>query len=171
VSDQEQERPAAIVVTLLGERLELLMPGQGWTYTEAKLAKNISDGMTPVEIGTKFFEGDPDATMAIIRVTFHRAGRTLAKSELDQLADLDLEALGRDVLAAIEAAQEKAAHPSTPAGAGSDSTSPDGPSTSTGNDSGEKPSASGGDGATIHSLERTEPEASATAGLPSSATS
>jgi len=56
------------------EELELILPGMGWTYEEAKLAKQVSDGMTPLQVEAGIFEMDPDAWMAVLRVSYARAG-------------------------------------------------------------------------------------------------
>jgi hypothetical protein len=130
-----ETRKHGIYVTLFGERYELLLPGQGWSYTEAKLAKAVSDGMAPGQIGQAFLDSDPDATMAIIRVTLHRAGRKLTPAEVAELAELNLEDIGQAIVDALNAAGEE--DPTSPASAGES-----GPSTSSGNGSPETPSES-----------------------------
>jgi hypothetical protein len=68
----ETER-ADVHVTVLGERVRLILPGDGWTFEEAKVAKNVSEGMSPAQIEGSILEGDPDAWLAVLRVSYLRA--------------------------------------------------------------------------------------------------
>lgn len=64
-----------IFVPIGEDQIELILPGDGWEYDEAKLAKSVSEGMTPAQIERAFFEQDPDAWMAVMRVSYLRAGK------------------------------------------------------------------------------------------------
>lgn len=64
-----------IIVTVLDEKLRLILPGDGWTFDEAKVAKNVSEGMSPKQIEAGLMEGDPDAWMAVLRVSYIRANK------------------------------------------------------------------------------------------------
>lgn len=68
----KREEVAKIIVPIAGEDLELILPAHGWTFDEAKLAKEVS-GMTPGEIEVQLMYVDPDAWMAVLRVSYHRA--------------------------------------------------------------------------------------------------
>ena len=63
-----------INVTILGHEIRLILPGDGWTYEEAKLAKNVSEGMSPGQIEDVLMQADPDAWLAVLRISFRRAG-------------------------------------------------------------------------------------------------
>lgn len=84
--------------TVLGETHRAIFPADGWTYAEAKLAKQLTAdpdvgqrGMTPPEIAAGFIQGDPDCVMAIIRVTLERAGRKLTAREAAELSSINIE--------------------------------------------------------------------------------
>lgn len=94
------EERAEIYVNVAGDRLKLVLPGDGWEYHEAKLAKEVSDGMTPVQIENGLLEMDPDAWMAVLQVSLRRAGRDISSSEL---AKFDVNAVRQAV---IDKAQE-----------------------------------------------------------------
>ena len=66
-----------IVVEIGGEKLDVILPGygDGWTFDEAMLAKTVSDGLSPVEIEQRTMVGDPQAWMAVLQVSYLRAGR------------------------------------------------------------------------------------------------
>lgn len=64
-----------IIVTVLDEKLRLILPGDGWTFDEAKIAKGVSEGMSPKQIEAGLLEGDPDAWMAVLRVSYIRANK------------------------------------------------------------------------------------------------
>lgn len=70
----ENER-VKIIVTVLGEELQLILPGDGWTYDECKVAKQVSEGMSPSKIEGGLLEGDPDAWLAVLRVSYIRANK------------------------------------------------------------------------------------------------
>ena len=98
--EQVQEKPA-IYVTVAGEKLELIPPGRGWTFAEAKLAKEVSEGMSVGEIEQGLFAGDPDAWLAILHVSYVRAGKDLPAAAVDAT---DMKALWEAVTDAMEEA-------------------------------------------------------------------
>lgn len=69
-------------VTLLGEEIELVLPGDGWSFDEAKVAKQVSEGMAPAVIEGNLLVGDPDAWMAVLRVSYMRADREFPAQRL-----------------------------------------------------------------------------------------
>ena len=69
-----EDRPR-IWADILGEKIEVILPGQGWTFDEAKHAKSVSEGMTPVQIENVLLEGDPDAWLAVLRISYLRADK------------------------------------------------------------------------------------------------
>jgi hypothetical protein len=64
---------AEIYVTIADDRIKLVLPGDGWTSDEAKLAKTVSEGMAPVTIEENLMLMDPDAWLAVLRVSYVRA--------------------------------------------------------------------------------------------------
>lgn len=93
---------AEINVTIGDDTIQLILPGDGWQYDEAKIAKEVSGGMPPAEIERSFFLQDPDAWMAVMRVSYLRAGKDFPSA---LLRGQDLMAFMREVDAAIEEAR------------------------------------------------------------------
>lgn len=79
-----------IYVTIAGERLQLILPGDGWTSDEAKLAKTVSEGMAPVTIEENLMLMDPDAWTAVLRVSYLRAGIEFPAQQVAKADMLDL---------------------------------------------------------------------------------
>lgn len=69
-------------VKILGDEIRLILPGDGWTYEEAKLAKNVSEGMSPGQIEFSLREGDPDAWLAVLRISYKRAGKDFPSARI-----------------------------------------------------------------------------------------
>lgn len=91
-----------IKVTVAGESLELILPGQGWTFEEAKLAKAVSEGMAPVEIEQALQLADPDAWIAVLRVSYMRANKDFPAGRISgedvlELADAVTDAIRKAV--------------------------------------------------------------------------
>lgn len=103
-----------IVVEVLGRPLELILPGQGWTIDESRLAKRASNGMSPAKIEEGLGESDPDAWTGLLTVAFSRAGRTVTPQ---QLGNLDVLALAEAVMDTVNRKLEEDAKlpPSIPA--------------------------------------------------------
>lgn len=80
-NEQTDER-VEISVTVLGEKLQLILPGDGWTFDEAKVAKNVSEGMSPKQIEAGLLEGDPDAWLAVLRVSYIRANKEFPSRQI-----------------------------------------------------------------------------------------
>lgn len=99
----EQEKPQ-IFVTIAGERIEVIPPGRGWTFAEAKLAKDVSEGMAVGVIEAELFRGDPDAWMAVLHVSYMRAEKEFPAAEIDKT---DITALWEAVTNSMEEAAEK----------------------------------------------------------------
>jgi hypothetical protein len=94
--------------------LKLILPGDGWEYHEAKLAKEVSDGMNPIQIESGLLEMDPDAWMAVLQVSLRRASMDVNQGDL---AKVDVYAL---MQAVIDKAKEVlATRPTSPNGSGS----------------------------------------------------
>jgi hypothetical protein len=97
------ERPD-IFITVAGTRLRLVVPADGWTFEEARIAKQVSGGMTPAGIEEGMWEQDPDAWLAVLRVSFVRAG--IEEFPTNQISSMDLGQLTKDIRdAAREAAK------------------------------------------------------------------
>lgn len=170
---QDDFGPLEFYFTVLGERWKACVPAHGWTYDEARLAKRVTadpesgqQGMSPLEIGQRFLLGDPDAVMAIIRVTLKRAGRVLSTSDLVELGTINLDELATALNEAIQT-RLNAGNPPPPAEAGSLES---GPQTNTDNGSPAPLSALGENSTpeTTPDQGSTAAAASVTAGLPSS---
>lgn len=67
------ETSIEVTVTIAGEQVRLVFPSE-WTFAEAKLGKAVSEGLAPDEITDRLMVGDPDAGLAILRVSYNRAG-------------------------------------------------------------------------------------------------
>ena len=70
----EEEAAPEIWATVGSDKVRIVMPST-WTFEEGKLAKNVSEGMTPVAIEGSLLEGDPDAWLAVLRVSYLRADK------------------------------------------------------------------------------------------------
>lgn len=81
---------AEIYVTIADERLKLVLPGDGWTYPEAKIAKEVSEGMMPTEIEERLLGGDPDAWLAVLRISYMRADKDFPTRLLAEVNILEL---------------------------------------------------------------------------------
>jgi hypothetical protein len=91
----------AVFVTIAEERLQLILPGEGWTFEEAKLAKNVSEGMAPVAIEEGLQLADPDAWLAVLRVSYLRAGKDFPAGAIQ---NEDILQLMQSVLSAVRKA-------------------------------------------------------------------
>lgn len=128
------ETEPLITVTIEGdEPIRLILPGDEWTYEEAIVAQEIS-GMAPVEIEDRLAVADPRAGMAILRVSYMRAGRDFPQTGIARSNVMNI------VQAIAEAAKRARAEvpPTSPTAsenselvAGSESDSSEGPSTVT----------------------------------------
>lgn len=72
------------------EKLKIILPGDGWTFEEARIAKGISDGMAPAEIEGAMWAGDPDAWLAVLRVSYLRAEREFPTHQIQNLDVMQL---------------------------------------------------------------------------------
>jgi hypothetical protein len=103
LSENENETAQAeVFVTLAGERLSLIMPGKGWTFDEALLAKSVTPReWGPVEIEERLWVGDPDAWLAVLHVSYKRAGKPFPDKKI---GDVNLSEIAEAVMGAIEEA-------------------------------------------------------------------
>lgn len=69
------EKNVEIWVTIGPDRIQLVLPGDGWTSDEAKLAKRASEGMAPAVIEDNLLLMDPDAWAGVLRVSYMRADK------------------------------------------------------------------------------------------------
>ena len=107
---------AEIYVTIANEKLRLVLPGDGWTSDEAKLAKTVSEGMAPVTIEENLMLMDPDAWTAVLRVSYLRANKEFPTAAV---ADTNLIELMKSVVDAIKEAK-KNSPPTSASANGSD---------------------------------------------------
>lgn len=85
MSDEHQ-----VIIKVVGDPIRLVLPGDGWTFGEALLAKELS-GLTPVEIEERLlFASDPEAWLAVLQVSYKRAGREFPAAEIDDFNMADL---------------------------------------------------------------------------------
>lgn len=121
-----------ITVEVLGEKLKVILPGMGWTFEEAILAKSASGGLPTTAIEAGLWAGDPDAWLAVLRVSYLRAGREFPARELQDVKMLEL------VDAITEKVEEAGAKrpPTSPSGS-----EPSGPDEPTENEPPEAPSS------------------------------
>jgi hypothetical protein len=108
------EERAEIYVHVADQRVKLVLPGDGWEYHEAKLAKEVSDGMNPIQIESGLLEMDPDSWMAVLQVSLRRAHMDVSQGDL---AKVDLYALMQAVIDKAKEVLE--ARPTSPNGSGS----------------------------------------------------
>lgn len=113
---EDDTRDAQITVTILGEPLDLILPGMGWTFEEARVGKDVSGGMAPVEIESRLMTGDPDAWFAILRVSYLRARKDFPAEGIE---GVDMMELVGAITESVEAYLETIP-PTSPSGTGSD---------------------------------------------------
>jgi len=112
----EVPQKAELWATVAGEKLQLIIPGMGWSFAEARAAKDISRGMAPVEIESRLFVTDSDAWMAVLLVSFMRAGKDFPRSEIE---NEDVIVLGEIITEKVLEELQKLP-PTSPSSSGSD---------------------------------------------------
>lgn len=88
MSDTETEEKFEIIVTLFGQPLTLVLPAK-WNFTEGKIAKD-NHGLLPVQVEAGIFSGDPDAYMAVLEVSYRRAGRDFPAEAIGEMNIFEL---------------------------------------------------------------------------------
>jgi hypothetical protein len=103
MAETETSKPE-LWVKIAGERIQLVIPGMGWTFEEADAAMAVSGGLAPVEIETRLLVTDPRAWRAVLRVSFMRARKEYPAEAVDEQ---DIIELGNVVTEAILAELQK----------------------------------------------------------------
>lgn len=121
-TDVASEEEAQIIVTLFGQPLTLVLPGK-WSFTDARIVKETY-GILAVGAEAGLFSGDPDAYLAVLHISYRRAGREFPA---EALGEMNLFDLIDSVTEALNKLREEL--PPTPP-SGNDSTQRDEPSSS-----------------------------------------
>jgi hypothetical protein len=106
--------PAKIYAELPGGKIELILPGIGWTFDEALLAKTATGGLAVVEIEERLYVGDPDAWLAVLRISYQRAGVDFPEEEI---GEVDLSELAKSIWKALQVAKSPPPKRATRSGA------------------------------------------------------
>jgi hypothetical protein len=120
VSDDEkrdEDDKLEIIATILGEKLKIILATMGWSFDEAIVAADATGGLGTDEIHDRCMAGDPRAWLAVLRVSYMRAGREFPAEEIGKE---NMKALTDSFYAKIEEIMGGAeAPPTSPSGNGS----------------------------------------------------
>jgi hypothetical protein len=96
--DKRDDDKLEIIATILGEKLRLILPTMGWTFNEAIIASDATGGLGTDEILDRIMAGDPRAWLAVLRVSYMRAGRDFPAEEIGSVSMAELSsALNRKI--------------------------------------------------------------------------